>query len=80
MPKPAPSVERHYSGRSAAIAPVTLSIDKDALQILQRHAVGPKGFGRLVSRLLFEFEARREAREDIIQHIREAQQEQEIRA
>jgi hypothetical protein len=64
-----PSVEKAYVGRPEGVATVNFSIDKDALVILQRHAAGPRARGRLLSRLLYEFEAKREAREEMRREV-----------
>jgi hypothetical protein len=44
-----------YKGRSPEIIPVNLSLERGAVEILQRHSLGKKAYGRLVSRLLYEY-------------------------
>lgn len=44
-----------YRGRSPDIVPVNLSLERGAYELLQRHSLGKKAYGRLVSRLLYEY-------------------------
>jgi hypothetical protein len=77
-----PSVEKLYKGRPSGIATVNFSIEtpegsatvnysieKEALVILERHAAGPKARGRFISRLLYDYQARREAKEEMREEL-----------
>ncbi len=52
-----------YASRNPSIMPINLSLDKEAVEILRHNANGRRRYGRLISRLLYEFQARREERQ-----------------
>lgn len=49
-----------YAGRAEGVHPVSITLDQDAWLLLRKYAPTPKAHGRFVSRLLFEFAARRD--------------------
>jgi hypothetical protein len=46
-----------------------LSLDREAVQVLEQHAPTTKGYGRFISRLLYEYAARQEERSKIRQAL-----------
>jgi hypothetical protein len=52
-----------YKNRPAGIMPVSISMDKEAVAYVKQHAVGAKGMGRFLSRLVYEKIARDDERE-----------------
>ena len=56
------------------VVQINVKIQRDAKGILDRYAPGPKAHGRLIDRLLFEFAARKEARNDIRKEVQAALQ------
>ena len=63
-------LEKEYAGRAATIAPLNISMPKEALRILKELAPTRKGYGQFLARLLFEERARREARQEAQQQLR----------
>jgi hypothetical protein len=54
------------------IVAINLRIDLDAVEIMKQHCPTPQGHGCFLARLLYEFEARREERERLKQHLEAA--------
>ena len=52
-----------YTGRAPGVVPVNLTLDKDAYDLLQQQAPAKKAYGRFVSRLIYEHQARQEERQ-----------------
>jgi hypothetical protein len=48
---------------------VTFMLDKEAYDLLRAYAPTPKGYGRFVSRLIFEYQVRREERQRLQQGV-----------
>jgi len=44
------------------VVPVNLTLDKDAYELLQQQAPAKKAYGRFLSRLIYEHQARQEER------------------
>ncbi len=51
-----------YAGRAPGVVPVNLTLDKDAYELLQQQAPAKKAYGRFLSRLIYEHQARQEER------------------
>src|SRR5438105_3058039 len=47
--------------------PLYLRVEKDAVRILRQHAVGKWGPGKFVARCIYEWEQRRQMREELAQ-------------
>jgi len=62
-------LEKEYAGRAATIAPINISMPKEALMILKELAPTRKGYGQFLARLLFEERARQETRRETRQQI-----------
>lgn len=64
-----------YAGRRLDAVVLNLTLDQEAVSILHRYAVpGRKTIGRFVARLLYEHEARQQARaECLADHPKEGQ-------
>ncbi len=62
-----------YAGRALGVKPVNITIDKDAYALLQMYAPTSKGYGRFLSRLIFEYAERQR----IVGKITGALQEEE---
>ena len=60
-----------YAGRNPAMMPINLSLEKEAVGILRQHANGRRSYGRLLSRLLYEFEAKMEERKRIVESLQQ---------
>jgi len=59
-----------YAGRAPGVVPVNLTIDRNAYELLQRHAAGKKTYGRLLSRLIYEHDAREAVRQQVREQLR----------
>ncbi len=51
-----------YTGRAQGVVPINISIDRDAYELLRQHAPTTKAYGRFLSRLVYEHQARIEER------------------
>jgi hypothetical protein len=58
--------------RSIDVLPVNFSIEREALEILRECSPTAKGHGRFVSRLLYEYRAKREERDRLRRKMAEA--------
>jgi hypothetical protein len=47
-----------YAGRAPGVVPVNVSLDKDAYALLRMYAPTSKGYGRFLSRLIYEYAER----------------------
>jgi len=72
MGLPHPGIEKVYKGRNAAVMAVNIALERDAVRILRLYAPGPKGYGKLLSRLLYEHEARESTSKMIRENVRQA--------
>jgi len=72
METPHPGITRKYKGRNDSQVPINIQLDREALVILHDYAPGRRGFGRLVSRLLYEHAARQAAGKRIKESVRKA--------
>jgi hypothetical protein len=54
-----------YTGRAEGVHPISVTIDKDAYTVLKRYAPTSKAHGHFLSRLLYEFAARRDVTERV---------------
>jgi hypothetical protein len=61
-----------YAGRAPDIRIVNLSLPRDCLEIVRRHAPTRKGYSALVARALYEFDARRQAQAELRARVLEA--------
>jgi hypothetical protein len=48
---------------------VNLTLELAAIEILRKHAETPRGHGALVNRLLYEFQAKQEERQRILEDM-----------
>jgi hypothetical protein len=62
MPKP-------YVGRAPGVVPVNLTLDRDAYELLREQAPAKKGYGRFVSRLIYEHHARQQEQQRLREHM-----------
>jgi hypothetical protein len=53
-----PSNTTQYRGRALDVTPVNLSLSRQAIDLLQRHAPGRRAYGRFLSELVIEFDRR----------------------
>ena len=58
-----------YAGRAPGVVPVNLTLDRDAYELLREQAPAKKGYGRFVSRLIYEHCVRQEERQRRREHI-----------
>ena len=58
-----------YAGRAPGVVPVNLTLDRDAYELLREQAPAKKGYGRFVSRLIYEHHARQEERQRLRQQV-----------
>jgi hypothetical protein len=58
-----------YTGRAPGVIPINITIDKDAYQLLQEYAPIKKGYGRFISRLLYEHHTRITERQWLWEHL-----------
>jgi hypothetical protein len=82
MGKPIPPTDKRYVRRSENVIPLNLSMDREAVRLLRKYASGPRGHGRFLSELVFDYDRRgefrnlwEEARQDLKQLCRSVQKE-----
>ena len=51
-----------YTSRGDRVLQINLTIDLDAYQLLKRYAPSRRGYGRFLSRLIYQHDARHEQR------------------
>lgn len=54
-----------YAGRAEGVHPISVTIDNDAYAVLKKYAPAGKAHGRFLSRLLYEFAAKR----DVVERV-----------
>ena len=54
-----------YAGRAPGVVPVNLTLDRDAYELLREQAPVKKGYGRFLSRLIYEHSARQQERQRV---------------
>jgi len=61
-----------YAGRAEGVHPINVTIDRDAFLVLKKYAPAQKAHGRFLSRLLYEFAAKRDVMDRVALAIGEA--------
>ena len=56
--------------RADGVIPMCLTLDRDAYALLREHAPTQKGYGRFLSRLIYEHVARLEERQRVKEELR----------
>jgi hypothetical protein len=54
-----------YAGRAEGVHPISVTIDQDAYLVLRKYAPAQKAHRRFLSRLLYEFAAKR----DVVERV-----------
>lgn len=65
MPKLLKAGER-YAGRAEGVHPISVTIDHDAYLLMKKNAPASKGYGRFLSRLIYEHAAKR----DVVERVK----------
>jgi len=60
---------RQWTRKGKRVTAVNFTLEADALAILRAHTPNPRGFGHFLSRLLYEYQARQEERQRILDQM-----------
>jgi hypothetical protein len=59
-----------YAGRVPGVRPINVTIDKEAYELLRQQAPAKKAYGRFLSRLIYEHDARQQERQRLREQMR----------